>query len=67
MAAPSAQTLQRPAYDTGHQPGTLEKVMRLLDLLQETAHTLEHEIAVDDERGQLFDPAPIPVTFAPVA
>ena len=37
MAAPSAQTLQRLADDTGHQPGTLEKVLRLLDLLQEIA------------------------------
>ena len=37
MAAPSAQTLQLLADDTGHQPGTLEKVLRLLDLLQEIA------------------------------
>ncbi len=37
MAAPSAQTLQRLAVDTGHQAGTLEKVLRLLDLLQEIA------------------------------
>lgn len=37
MAAPSAQTLQRLADETGHQPGTLEKVLRLLDLLQEIA------------------------------
>ncbi len=37
MAAPSARTLQRLADDTGHQPGTLEKVLRLLDLLQEIA------------------------------
>jgi predicted nucleotidyltransferase component of viral defense system len=37
MAAPSAQTLQRLAEETGHQAGTLEKVMRLLDLLQEIA------------------------------
>lgn len=37
MAAPSAQTLQRIADETGHQPGTLEKVLRLLDLLQEIA------------------------------
>jgi len=35
MAAPSLQTLQRLAADTGYQPGTLEKVLRLLDLLQE--------------------------------
>jgi len=38
MAAPSARTLQRLAEETGHQPATLEKVMRLLDLLQEIAH-----------------------------
>ena len=38
MPAPSAQTLQRIAEETGHQTGTLEKVMRLLDLLQEIAH-----------------------------
>ena len=38
MEAPSAQTLQRLANDTGHQPATLEKVLRLLDLLQEIAH-----------------------------
>lgn len=31
---PSLQSLQRLATDTGHQPGTLEKVIRLLDLLQ---------------------------------
>ena len=37
MAAPSAQTLQRLADETGHQAGTLEKVLRLLDLLQEFA------------------------------
>lgn len=37
MAAPSIQTLQRIADDTGHQAGTLEKVIRLLDILQETA------------------------------
>ena len=37
MAAPSAQTLQRLADETGHQAGTLEKVLRLLDLLQEVA------------------------------
>ncbi len=37
MAAPSAQTLQRLADATGHQLGTLEKVLRLLDLLQEIA------------------------------
>ena len=37
MAIPSIQTLQRLADDTGHQPGTLEKVLRLLDLLQEIA------------------------------
>lgn len=37
MATPSTQTLQRLADDTGYQPGTLEKVLRLLDLLQEIA------------------------------
>ena len=37
MAAPSTQTLQRIASETGHQLGTLEKVMRLLDILQEVA------------------------------
>ena len=37
MAAPSVQTLQRIADETGHQLGTLEKVLRLLDLLQEIA------------------------------
>ena len=34
MAAPSAQTLQHLADETGHHSGTLEKVLRLLDLLQ---------------------------------
>jgi predicted nucleotidyltransferase component of viral defense system len=43
MAAPSRETLQRIASETGHQPGTLEKVLRLLDLLQ--------EIAADDVLG----------------
>lgn len=37
MTAPSAQTLQRIADATGHHLGTLEKVLRLLDLLQEIA------------------------------
>lgn len=37
MAAPSLQTLQNLAAETGHQPDTLEKVLRLLDLLQEIA------------------------------
>jgi predicted nucleotidyltransferase component of viral defense system len=37
MTAPSAQTLQRLASETSLQPGTLEKVMRLLDVLQEIA------------------------------
>ena len=37
MAAPSPQTLQRLADGTGHQLGTLEKVLRLMDLLQEIA------------------------------
>ena len=32
MTAPSAQTLQRLGSETGLQPGTLEKVMRLLDV-----------------------------------
>jgi predicted nucleotidyltransferase component of viral defense system len=43
MAAPSRETLQRIASETGHQPGTLEKVLRLFDLLQ--------EIAADDLLG----------------
>jgi predicted nucleotidyltransferase component of viral defense system len=37
VAAPSAETLQRIASETGHQAGTLEKVLRLLDLLEEIA------------------------------
>ncbi len=37
MTAPSAQTLQRLAGETGLQAGTLEKVLRLLDVLQEIA------------------------------
>jgi hypothetical protein len=37
MTAPSAQTLQRIADETGHRPGTLEKVMRLLAMLHEIA------------------------------
>ena len=37
MAAPSAQSLQRLADETGHRAGTLEKALRLLDLLQEIA------------------------------
>ena len=37
MAAPSVQTLQRLADESGYQLGMLEKVLRLLDLLQETA------------------------------
>jgi predicted nucleotidyltransferase component of viral defense system len=38
MPAPSRETLQRLAAETGHQPGTLEKVLRLLDLLQDIAN-----------------------------
>ena len=37
MAAPSVQTLQRLADESGYQLGMLEKVLRLLDLLQEIA------------------------------
>jgi predicted nucleotidyltransferase component of viral defense system len=37
MTAPSAQSLQRLAGETGLQAGTLEKVLRLLDVLQEIA------------------------------
>ena len=37
MSAPSAQTLQRLANASGFQAGALEKVMRLLDVLQEIA------------------------------
>jgi predicted nucleotidyltransferase component of viral defense system len=40
VAAPSAQTLQRVAGETGLQAGTLEKVLRLLDVLQEIARDL---------------------------
>jgi predicted nucleotidyltransferase component of viral defense system len=37
VSAPSAQTLQRLAAETGLQAGALEKVLRLLDVLQEIA------------------------------
>jgi predicted nucleotidyltransferase component of viral defense system len=37
VSAPSAQTLQRLAGETGLQAGTLEKVLRLLGVLQEIA------------------------------
>jgi predicted nucleotidyltransferase component of viral defense system len=37
MAAPSAETLQRIASETGLPAPTLEKVLRLLDLLQAIA------------------------------
>ena len=37
MTAPSAQTLQRLAGETGLATGTLEKVLRLMDVLQEIA------------------------------
>lgn len=48
MAAPSIQTLQRIASDTGYQAGALEKVMRLLDILQEIARdrTLSERLAL---------------------
>lgn len=32
MAAPSRETLPRPAIETGHQAGTLEKAFRLLSV-----------------------------------
>ena len=37
MPAPSIQTLQHLADETGNQLDTLEKVLRLLDILQEIA------------------------------
>lgn len=37
MAPPTVQTLQHLAGETGYQPDTLEKVLRLLDLLDEIA------------------------------
>ncbi len=37
MATPSLQTLQRLGAETGYQPGTLEKALRLIDLLEEIA------------------------------
>ena len=37
MAPPSLQTLQRLAAQTGHQAGTLEKVLRLMDLMHDIA------------------------------
>ena len=37
MARPSSETLQRLASETGYQPGTLERVLRILDLLREIA------------------------------
>ncbi len=37
MPAPSAQTLQRIASETGHQASTIETVLRLMDLLREIA------------------------------
>lgn len=43
MTAPSAQTLQRLANETGMQAGTLEKVLRLLDVVQEIAR--DHVLA----------------------
>jgi len=39
MAAPSAQTLQRLAAETALPAPTLEMVLRLLDLLQDTPRT----------------------------
>ncbi len=39
MAAPSIQTLQRIASETGYQTDTLEKVIRLLAILFEVAAT----------------------------
>ena len=38
MATSSTQTLQSLANDTGYQPDTLEKVVRLLERLQEIAN-----------------------------
>ena len=37
MAPPTVQTLQRLAAKTGYRPDTLEKVLRLLELLDEIA------------------------------
>jgi predicted nucleotidyltransferase component of viral defense system len=37
MPVPSRETLDQLASNTGHQPGTLEKVLRLLDVLQDIA------------------------------
>ena len=37
MEAPSARTLQRLAEETGYRADVLEKVLRLMDLLQEAS------------------------------
>ena len=37
MSPPTVQTLQRISVETGYRPDTLEKVLRLLDLLDEIA------------------------------
>ncbi|NBU26627.1 MAG: nucleotidyl transferase AbiEii/AbiGii toxin family protein, partial [Gammaproteobacteria bacterium] len=37
MAAPSRESLARIGGETGHPPATLEKVLRLLELLDEIA------------------------------
>ena len=37
MAPPTVQPLQRLAAETGYRPDTLEKVLRLLELLDEIA------------------------------
>jgi len=63
MAAPSAQTLQRIADETGHQTGTLEKVMRLLDLLREITHdsVLAERLALKGGTGpECLSPRPRP-------
>ena len=42
MVAQSVQTLQRLADDIGHQPGTLEKVLRLLDAITPAAIEIDY-------------------------
>ena len=41
MPAPSIETLQRIASETSYQPDTIEKVLRLLDILQEISRDAE--------------------------
>ena len=58
MAAPSAQTLQRLANDTGHQPGLRGQPPADLDALAATLSCLSLFAAANADTIESLDPTP---------